>query len=530
MKYYIGMDVGTSGCRAVAFDERLKALAGASKEYPTLSPHPGWAEQDPELILASVAEVLNSVFKSPAVRGERPSAVGLATFMHSLIGLDKDGKPVTNAIIWADLRSAEEAEWLKARYGAFEIYRRTGCPVHPMYLPAKVLWLKKNAPRVFSSIARIVSMKDYLIYRLAGKFLVDQSIASATGFLNIQTLKWDEFVLNAAGLDPGLLSEPVSPLAMVEGFTTDYARSKGLPAGVPVILGATDGTLSNPGSGVVLPGQLAAMIGTSAAVRVMAGEPVLDPEARTWCYYLVPGKWVPGGAANNGGNILRWYRDHFGSKEIEQARTAGLDPYQLLSQRAAGVPPGSRGLVFLPFLAGERSPYWNPNARGVLFGLNLGHGPDEMVRSIMEGVVFQLYSVYKALVETTGQPAEVRASGGFVKSSEWLQIMSDTFGVPLVVPQVPEGSAFGAAALAMMAAGALERLEDVTQFIKIEKTVEPIPARTEIYRELYGIYMSIYRKLNPEFEEIARFQAGSQDKAREARPGDEGRRGDEAAP
>ncbi len=508
MKYYIGVDVGTSGCRAVAFDEGFKILAGASKEYPTLSPRPGWAEQDPELILSSVTEVLKLVLASPAVRGERPAAVGMATVMHSLIGLDEHGEPVTNAIIWADLRAAEEAEWLKARYGTPELYNRTGCPVHPMYLPAKVLWLKRKAPHVFSSIARIVSMKDYLISRLTGRFLVDQSIASATGFLNIRTLKWDEFVLNAAGIDAGLLSEPVSPLTVVEGFTTDYARSQGLPAGVPVVLGATDGTLSNPGSGVVSPGQLAAMIGTSAAVRVTTGEPVLDPKARTWCYYLVPGKWIPGGAANNGGNILRWYRDQFGAREIEQARAMGVDPYQLLSRRAAAVPPGSRGLIFLPFLAGERSPYWNPNTRGVLFGLHLGHGPDEVVRSIMEGVVFQLYSVYEALVETTGQPAEVRASGGFVKSPEWLQIMSDTFGVPLVVPQVPEGSAFGAAALAMMSTGALEKLEDVSRFIQIEKTVEPVSARTEIYRELYGIYMNIYRKLNPEFAQIAELQAG----------------------
>ncbi|MCL4517398.1 MAG: gluconokinase [Firmicutes bacterium] len=513
MKYYLGVDVGTSGCRAVAFNEEFRVLAGASKEYAVISPRPGWAEQDPELILESVVEVLKRVLTDPAVHGEKPVAVGMATFMHSLIGLDGDGKPLTNAIIWADLRSAREAEWLKDHYGVSEIYGRTGCPIHPMYLPAKVLWLKRNAPDVFSGMVRIVSIKEYLLYRLTGKFLVDHSIASATGLLNIRTLKWDEFMLDAVGVDAGLLSEPVSPLTVVEGFTTDYARSKGLPAGVPLVLGATDGTLSNPGSGVVLPGQLAAMIGTSAAVRVTTPEPVLDPKARTWCYYLATGKWITGGATNNGGNILRWYRDHFGSKEIEQARTMGVDPYQVLSRQAASVPPGSRGLVFLPFLAGERSPYWNPNARGVLFGLNLGHGPDEVIRSIMEGVVFQLYSVYEALVETTGQPAEVRASGGFVKSPEWVQIMADTFGVPLAVPQVLEGSAFGAAALAMMAMGVLEKLEDVSRFIQLGKTVEPVPARTAIYRELYEIYTSIYKKLNPESAQIAEFQAGKGDEA-----------------
>lgn len=497
MKYYIGVDVGTSSCRAVAFDENMRVLASAGREYAVLSPFPGWAEQDPEQILDSACEVLQSVLASPALKGERPAAVGLATFMHSLIGLDREGNPVTNAVIWADLRSGAEAAWLKENVGAEEIYTRTGCPIHPMYLPAKILWFQRQAPETFARIARIVSMKEYLVSRLAGRFLVDQSIASATGLLNVYSLKWDKPVLQAIGIDETYLSEPVPPTTVLEGFTTPYAREKGLPGGVPLVLGATDGTLSNPGSGVVFPGQMAAMIGTSAAVRVTSSQPVLDPKARTWCYYLAQGKWIPGGATNNGGNILRWFRDHFG---------AG-DPYEVLSRRGAAVPPGSRGLLFLPFLAGERSPHWNSSARGILFGLNLGHGPDEIIRSIMEGVIFQLYSVYEALVEATGQPTEIRASGGFAKSPEWLQIMADTFGVPLAVPQVSEGTAFGAAAMAMMATGAMEKVEDIAQFIKIEKTVEPDPARARIYLELYGMYMDIYRKLTPEFSEITSFQS-----------------------
>ncbi len=261
---------------------------------------------------------------------------------------------------------------------------------------------------------------------------------------------------------------------------------------MPLILGATDGTLSNPGVGAVLPGQMALMIGTSAAVRVVSRNPVLDPQGRTWCYHLLPGRWVPGGAANNGGNILQWYRDRFGGQAVEEARAVRLDPYRVLSERAAAVPAGSCGLLFLPFLAGERSPGWNSQARGVLFGLSLRHGPDEVVR---------------ALVENVGQPAEVRAAGGFVKSPVWLQIAADTFGVPLTVPQVSEGSAFGAAALAMLALGKLKRLEDVSRFIRIERMIEPDPTRTVLYRELYGLYADLCRKLTPDFARIAGFQA-----------------------
>lgn len=505
MKYFVGIDVGTSSCRAVAFDGEFNILAAAGREYSIISPHPGWAEQDPEAILESVVDVLSRVLADPRLGGERPSAVGVGAVMHSMICLDRDGRPITNAWIWADLRSGREAEALKEKYG-LELYNRTGCPVHPMYLPAKLVWLKENDPDTFSRMARIVSIKEYLVYRLTGKFVADESVAAATGLLNIHSLRWDDFILDAVGVRRELLSEPVSPLTTVEGFTTEYAKSKGLPAGVPLVVGASDGTLSNLGSGAVAPGQIAAMIGTSGAVRMLADRPVLDPKGRTWCYYLSSGKWVPGGATNNGGNILRWYRDLFASRELDEAKAKGVDPYQILSERATSVPPGSKGLIFLAFLAGERSPYYNANARGVLFGLNLGHGPAEVVRAIMEGVVFQLYSVFEALVGTVGQPKEVRASGGFARSPEWLQIMADTFGVPLAVPRVIEGSAFGAAALAMISAGELSGLEDVSRFIKIEKTVDPIPERTKIYRELYEVYMNLYRKLAPEFAQIAEFQ------------------------
>jgi gluconokinase len=507
MKPYLGVDVGTSGCRVVAYAEGFRLLAETVREYPTLSPRPGWAEQDPEVVVGAVVSALREILARPELGGERPAAVGLASVMHSLLALDGEGRPLTNALIWADLRSAPQAERLRAEGRAEDFYRRTGCPVHPMYLPAKVRWLAEQAPETWAAAHRLVTLKDYLIWRLTGRFVLDQSSASATGLLNEETLGWDKTILDAVGLAPDHLSEPVDPLTILDGFTTAYCREQGLPFGVPLVVGASDGVLSNPGAGAVLPGQLAVMIGTSAAVRVVSNRPVLDPQARTWCYYLLPGRWVPGGAANNGGNILQWYRDRFAVAERAEARARGLDPFTIVSEQAAAVPPGSRGLVFLPFLAGERSPGWDPHARGALFGLNLGHGRNEVVRAILEGVAYQLFSIYEALVETVGRPAEVRAAGGFTRSPAWLQIVADTFGVPLLVPEVAEGSAFGAAALAMLATGALERLEDVARFLPPGRTVEPDSARTAVYRELYGLYLDLYRKLGPEFARLSAFQS-----------------------
>lgn len=508
MKSYLGVDVGTSGCRVVAYAEDLNVLAEATREYPIILPSPGWAEQDPEVVLEALVSALGEVFAHPALAGAPPAAVGFSSAMHSLLALDEDGIPLTNAIIWADLRATPEAQRLKAEGLGSEFYRRSGCPVHPMYLPAKVLWLHEHAAGLRQAARRIVTLKDYLTWRLTGRYALDHSSASATGLLNLLALDWDEAILEAIGLDRGFLSELVHPLYLLDGFTTPYAKAAGLPTGVPLVAGATDGTLSNLGAGVLSPGQLAVMIGTSAAARVCAPEPLLDPAARTWCYHLLPGLWIPGGAINNGGNILQWYRDRLGAAETADARAAGLDPYAELSRRAAGVPAGSRGLLCLPFLAGERSPGWNPEARGVLFGLNLGHGPDEVVRSLMEGVAFQLYSVYAALVEVAGPPSEVRATGGFTRSETWLSIVADVFGVPLALPAVTEGSAFGAAVLARLATGSLKSLTEVADRLRIAHTVEPDPARTSLYRELYGHYLDLYRKLTPDFSWAAGLQSG----------------------
>jgi gluconokinase len=458
------------------------------------------------VILGAATAVLTQVLGSPELRGVELAGVGLATYMHSLILLDADDKPLTNIITWADLRAEAEVKELKERPGASAIYAHTGCPVHPMYLPAKLMWFAKHTPHLFARARRVVSMKDYLVHRLAGAFLVDESVASASGLLNIHSLEWDEMVTEAVGLEPSMLSRVVPPLTILEGFTTPYTRAATLPAGVPLVIGASDGTLSNLGSGALLPGQFAAMIGTSAAVRVVSEHPVLDDRARTWCYYLAERNWVPGGATNNGGNILRWYRDRFGADDRLRARRRRVDPYQVLSERAAAVPPGSRGLLFLPFLAGERCPNWNASARGVLFGLNLSHGPDEMVRSIMEGTVYQLYSVFEALQDLVGTPTEVRASGGFTRSREWVQIMADVFGVPLALPRVTEGTAFGAAALAMVATGAMARVGDAQEFVTIERSVEPEAARTSLYREAYAIYQETYDRLVPEFERVVWLQ------------------------
>lgn len=506
MKYVVGVDIGTSSARAVVFTEDLHPVSASQKEYAIDVPRPGWAEQDPDMILDAVLQVVGEAVRKAAATPDQILGIGFAAVMHSLIALGAEGDRLTNAWLWGDLRASAVAARLKKEAGDF-FYRRTGCPVHSMYWPAKILWFRENLPEVWSRTRRLLSIKEYLLWRLTGRFAVDQSVAVATGILNIYELQWDPELLRRVGVGREMLSEPVLPLTALTGLKPWAAERMGVLTSTPVIIGASDGALSNVGSGAVEPGQMALMIGTSGAVRVLSDAPRLHPQEKTWCYYVGEGLWVPGGAINNGGNIMRWMRDNFADKEREIAARQGVDAYQILSDYAGEIPAGAGGLFFLPLLAGERSPNWEADARGVFFGLNLSHGKKHMARAIMEGVSFQLYAVYEALVEITGKPREIRASGGFTRSTPWLGIMADIFGEPLAVPRIVEGSAFGVAAMVLVAAGVMRDLTAVSNFITVERIIEPDMATHRLYQELYEINREIYRSSAPHFSRVAALQA-----------------------
>jgi gluconokinase len=272
------------------------------------------------------------------------------------------------------------------------------------------------------------------------------------------------------------------------------------------VLGAGDGVLANIGSGAVYPGQITASIGTSGAVRAITDAPRVDKQGRTWCYNLTDEYWVIGGAINNGGIAFRWARDKFASSEQQVADKLGLDAYELLSRYAEKKPAGSDGLIMLPFLAGERAPYWNADARGVLFGLNLNHGKRHLIRATLEGIVYRMFSIFTALQEVAGQATDVRVSGSFVRSELWLQIMADVFGTVISVPDEPEGTAFGAAILGLYALGVLKDFREISASIIIRKQYYPDEENHRRYRQLYAIYERIYWNLQKEFAEIAEIQ------------------------
>lgn len=504
--YFLGLDIGTGGCRAALFDLQGRLVSLATGEYPLLQPRPGWAEQEPERVFQAACKALKECVQISGVDPARIAGLGLSSVFHSLVLLDRHGNALSNALIWADNRSLKQAEFLKGKDDGFGLYSRTGCRAHPMYPLAKILWFKEETPDIFAGTAKFVSLKEYVVFRLLGRLAVDKPLASTSGLLNIHSLRWDGECLELLGIKEEQLSEIIRPQEVVGRLSPDTAQELGLPAGLPVVIGAGDGMLSNLGSGAYGLGQVVAMVGTSGAIRAFSEKPLTDPQGRTWCYAFTDDYWIVGGAINNGGIIYRWFRDNFAEKQVEEARRKGVDPYEILNELAAKVGPGAGGLIFLPFLAGERSPYWNPEARGVIFGLGLHQSKAHLVRALMEGVIYRMYSVFEAVLELTGSPQEVRAAGGFTRSSLWCQIMADVFGYPIKVPEVSEASAFGAAVMAMWGLGYIEGLQAVRNMVAVRQEVMPDEEARQVYGEIYKLYRELYFALREYFPRVASFQ------------------------
>jgi gluconokinase len=502
---WIGVDMGTTGVRAVAYRPDGLSRGEASREYPLYTPHPGWAEQDPDEIVAAVREVLREVSSELARSGRKAGGLALSSTFHSFLAYDKELRPLDRLVTWADNRSQGiVAEIKKSGLDLLSIYRRVGCPLHASYPVTKIAWWLRQHPQAAGQ--RFGSIKDHVFFALTSEWVVDRSIASGSGLYDLFRLRWDDELLRYLGIREECLPAVV-PTTYSRPLHAEAARRTGLPAGTPVVIGAGDGVLANVGIGAVNPGQMSATIGTSGAVRILAHSPRTDDKARTWCYNLTDEIWVLGGAISNGGIVLRWLRDNFAGSERELAAKLGVDPYELLTADAGKVPPGSDGLILLPFFLGERAPHWNSNLRGVLFGLNFNHGKAHVIRAVMEGICYSMNSILRALEEVTGTVREIRASGSFIRSELWTQMLADVFDRDLHVPDINQGVAFGAAVLGMVAAGELAGIGDTANLVGVAKSYRPQADAAADYNRLYGIYERVYCNLAESFAEISAYQA-----------------------
>ncbi len=502
----IGVDIGTTSTKAVLFEENGKITAQANQGYPLHTPSPSVAEQDPEQILNAVFHTISTVMKDSAVRPDSVLFLSFSSAMHSVIAVDHAGHPLTPCITWADNRSAAAAARLRDELGGHELYLRTGTPIHPMSPLTKLMWLGEEQPELFRQTYKFISIKEYIFAKLFGEYVIDYSIASATGMFNLEQLDWDTEALHIAGITADRLSKLVPTTQIMQGLLPGMAEQLGLLPSTPFIVGATDGVLSNLGVGAIKPGVVAATIGTSGAIRTVVDRPLTDPKGRIFCYALTEKHWVIGGPVNNGGMLFRWVRDEFAASEVETAKRLGIDPYEVLTRIADQVPPGSNGLLFHPYLTGERAPLWNPDARGSFFGLTMNHHKEHMIRSVLEGVIFNMYTVLLAMEEQIGRPAKIHATGGFARSSLWRQMMADIFDQEVVIPESFESSCLGAVVLGLYATGRTDSFDIVFSMIGSTHQHQPVEEHARVYKQLLPIYISVFRSLESQYQAIAEFQ------------------------
>ncbi|MER2528690.1 MAG: gluconokinase [Candidatus Competibacter denitrificans] len=505
-KYIIGVDIGTTSTKAVAFDPNGKVLAHHAVGYPLLTPIPAVAEQDPDEIYAAVLTVLREVVRKTQAAPEEVIGVSFSAAMHSLIAVDGAGQPLTRSITWADSRATEWAERIKNDWNGLAIYQRTGTPIHPMAPLAKLVWLRREQPELFARTARFIGIKEYVFFRLFKRYVVDYSIASATGLFNLAQLNWDTEALELAGVTPERLSEPVATTCHLSGLESELAQELGLLPSTPFVVGANDGALSNLGVNAIGPGEVAVTIGTSGALRAVVDRPLTDPAGRTFCYALTDQHWVIGGPVNNGGIVFRWVRDELAASVVETAKRLGIDPYEVLTRIAERVAPGAEGLLFHPYLAGERAPLWNANLRGSFFGLAMHHHQEHMIRAVLEGVIFNLYSILPAVEALIGPTRTMKATGGFARSGLWRQLMADIFNREVVVPESFESSCLGAAVLALYALGRINSLNTIGGMVGAMHRHTPMTGNVAVYQQLLPIYLAIPTKLEAEYRAIAAFQ------------------------
>jgi len=490
----IGVDIGTTSTKAVAYDIRGRQLAGNSAAYPLDEPQPGYAEQDPRRILDAVRESI----RATVAELDRPVAgLSFSTAMHSLIGLDAGGDPLTPSITWADARASRQAERLRAVPSGLALHRRTGTPVHPMAPLPKLLWFAEQEPALFERAAHWVGIKEWVLLRLSGLLVTDHSVASGTGLMDIHRLDWDTEALAVAGISGEQLPRLVSTTAVLPRLTPEGADGTGLPERTPVVVGAGDGPLANLGLGAVQPGMVACSIGTSGAMRVVVRRPGVDPLGGVFCYALTEHRWVVGGAINNGGLVLRWAGDAL-------APELGGHAEEELVALAARAPVGSGGLIMLPYLLSERAPHWSALPRGAYVGLTHGHRREHLVRAAMEGVCQQLALVLASVRSAGNEVNEVRASGGFARSGLWRQMLADALGVPVSFPTGHEGSSFGAALLGMQALGLIPSIDVAADLVRIEEIVRPDPAAAATYATLLPLFAELYDALVPTYTSLRR--------------------------
>jgi xylulokinase len=502
----LGIDVSTTGAKALLITERGEVVASATEEYPLSTPHPLWSEQNPEDWWQGTRRAVQRALAASGAGPQDISGIGLTGQMHGLVLLDKSDMVLRPAILWNDQRTGSQcAEITSIAGGIGNLLALTANPVLPGFTAPKVLWVREHEPSIYDQVAHILLPKDYIRFRLTGEFATEVSDASGTSLFDVANRRWSSVMAGLLQIPMDWLPRCTESPDVSGKISPAAAEATGLRSGTPVVGGGGDQAAQAVGSGVVRPGVISVTSGTSGVVFAFEDEYAVEPQGRVHVFcHAVPKKWHAMGVMLSAGGAFRWFRDALAELEVREAARQGMDPYDLLVEEAEAVEPGAEGLLFLPYLTGERTPYPDPNARGAFVGLTLRHGKGHMVRALLEGVSFGLRDSLE-LIRALGVPIEqVRASGGGARSPLWRQIQADVFDRELVLINVTEGAALGAALLAGVGAGAYASVEEaVSQTIRVVSHTTPQQGSAAVYQRLYPLYRGLYAALKPTFDALA---------------------------
>ena len=492
LTYAIGIDIGTGSTKAIAVSTTGEVIAQAQYYYPLQNIPPSYVEQDPELIweafVKSIQHITSQIKEPPAV-------ISLSSYMHGIMAVDAQCAALTNVITWADNRSQAIAEELRKSPEAEKLYKTSGTPIHSMLPLTKIIWMKRHEESVFRHTAKFISIKEYIWYRIFHTFEVDHSIASATGLFDIEQLRWSYHSLQLCGITTDHLSQPVPTRYIRNDVRKKTATELNIPADTRFCIGASDGCMANLGSMAFEQGVAALTIGSSGAVRIASPKPVYNYAAMTFNYILDANTFICGGPVNNGGNVVQWLMSRFLNKSSKET-----EDYTELFDLIAHAPPRSKGLLFLPYLYGERAPIWDEKSCGVYIGIRENHTTDHFMRAAIEGLCFSLYHIIQNIETLTGTIHQLNVSGGFVRSKLWLHILADITGKKLCQIHTEDASAWGAVLLGMKSTGLIEEYKSIPT--KSEMSIEPNIKNHQAYQESYNVFKGLYGLLKDSMHQL----------------------------
>ncbi len=506
MAYLLGVDIGTSGTKTVLFDELGNTIASNLQEYPLYQPKNGWAEQDPDDWWKATYVSIKNVLAKSGISNQEVKGVGLSGQMHGLVLLDKENHVLRRSIIWCDQRSGAECEQITELVGAKRLIEITANPALTGFTASKAMWVKNHEPEIFDKVKKILLPKDYVRFRLTGEFATEVSDASGMQFLDVPNRCWSDEVLGKLDLNRSMLGKVYESQEITGTIHGKAAELTGLKVGTPVVGGGGDQAAGAVGNGIVKSGVISSTIGTSGVVFAHSDKVSIDPLGRvhTFCH-AVPNTWHIMGVTQAAGLSLQWFRNNFCKDEMATAEMMDVDPYYLMDKAAEKAEAGSSGLLYLPYLMGERTPHLDPDCRGVIFGLSAKHTKRDVLRSIMEGVVYSLKDCLEIIKELGVDVSEVRASGGGGKSPLWRQMQADIFNSEICTTNASEGPAFGVAILAGVGSGVYKSVPEACEAtIKVKTRQQANQAVTAKYDDDYKLYTKLYQSLKSDFKSLSK--------------------------